>query len=264
MRILFLFLLTGAVLPHSLAAQEKPASTQLKILSYNIHHAEGTDDKLDVQRIADIIKASKADVVAVQEVDRNTTRTRKVDQAAELGKLTGMHAEFAKAIDYQGGEYGLAILSRWPIKDLKVHELPRKEKQEQRIVMEARIKPEGRPAFTFLNTHLQHDNNATREQQAARINELFSQASGPVILAGDLNARPGSNPIKFLSQHWTFATTPGDKNLLTIPSDTPKQQIDYIVFKPADRFKVIESKVIGEKTASDHRPVYSVLEWVGK
>jgi endonuclease/exonuclease/phosphatase family metal-dependent hydrolase len=261
MRIV-LFLLANIFLLHSHAAQEKPASPQFKVLSYNIHHAEGTDDKLDVHRIADIIKSTKADVIAVQEVDRHTIRTKKVDQAAELGKLAGMHVEFAKAIDYQGGEYGLAILSRWPIKEVKVHKLPRKEKQEQRLVMEARIEPgEGRPAFTFLNTHLQHDDNATREQQVARIEELFSRHPGPVILAGDLNARHGSNPIKTLAQHWTFATPPGDKTLLTIPSDSPKQQIDYVLFKPAGRFRIVESKVIEEKIASDHRPVYSVLQW---
>src|SRR5688500_2206377 len=83
----------------------KPAGKTLRVLSYNIHHAEGTDGKLDVARIAGVIKAAGPDLVAVQEVDRNTTRTNKVDQAAELARLTGLHGEFARAIDLQGGQY---------------------------------------------------------------------------------------------------------------------------------------------------------------
>src|SRR5215207_8498273 len=83
----------------------RPAGKTLRVLSYNIHHAEGTDGKLDLARIAGVIRAAEPDLVAVQEVDRDTTRTNKVDQTAELAKLTKLHGEFAKAIDLQGGGY---------------------------------------------------------------------------------------------------------------------------------------------------------------
>src|SRR5690242_8494338 len=109
-RIGFLGLIAVAV---GLAAVAAPAAdpagpAALRVLSYNIHHGEGTDGKLDLDRIAAVIKAQKPDLVAVQEVDRNTKRTNQVDQAAVLGKLTGLHAAFARAIDLQGGEYGQA------------------------------------------------------------------------------------------------------------------------------------------------------------
>src|SRR5215213_773903 len=86
-------------------AKPKP----LRVLSYNIHHGEGTDGKVDLERIAKVITVAAPDLVAVQEVDRKTRRTNGVDQAAELGRLTRMHVEFGKAIDYQGGAYGLAV-----------------------------------------------------------------------------------------------------------------------------------------------------------
>lgn len=242
----------------------RPAGKTLRVLSYNIHHAEGTDGKLDLARIAGVIKAAEPDLVAVQEVDRNTTRTNKVDQAAELARRTGLHGEFARAIDLQGGGYGQAILSRWPLKSVKVHTLPGKKGQETRIAVEARVEPgDGRPALTFVGTHFQHDDPAIREQQAAKVNELFGSTDNPVILAGDLNATPDSKPMKLIAEKWAFATAP-DKGLLTIPAPTPKRQIDYVLYRPAGRFRVVEAKVIAEPVASDHRPVLAVLEWAGK
>lgn len=236
----------------------------LRVLCYNIHHGEGTDGKLDLDRIAGIIRDAKPDVVFLQEVDQNTLRAGKVDQAAELAKRTGMQAEFGKAIDFQGGGYGLAILARFPLKEVKVHRLPGKAKQEARIAMQATIEPEGMPALTLVNTHLQHDDGETREQQAARIDELYGKAKGVFILAGDLNAMPGSAPIQGLMKNWEFATPPGGKGLLTIPSDKPRHQIDYVLFRPAGTFKTIEARVLEEKIASDHRPVFVVLQWRGR
>ncbi|HET6575558.1 MAG TPA: endonuclease/exonuclease/phosphatase family protein [Fimbriiglobus sp.] len=241
----------------------QPAANTLRVLSYNIHHAEGTDGKLDVARIASVIRAAEPDLVAVQEVDRNTTRTNKVDQAAELARLTKLHGTFARAIDLQGGQYGQAILSRWPIKAVKVHPLPGKKGQEARIAVETTVEPGGgRPALTFVGTHFQHDDPATREEQAAKVNELFGSAGGPVILAGDLNAAPDSKPMKAIAEKWSFATAP-DKGLLSIPAEKPRRQIDYVLYRPAGRFRVVQAKVIAEPVASDHRPVLAVLEWAG-
>nr|WP_020468888.1 endonuclease/exonuclease/phosphatase family protein [Zavarzinella formosa] len=168
-----------------------------------------------------------------------------------------MNVEFAKAIDLQGGGYGLAMLSRFPIKEVKTHKLPGKAGQEARIVMRATVVPDEGEAITFLNTDLQHDDGATRERQVATINELFGNEDGPLILAGDFNAEPNSEPVKALAKRWTFVTEPGGKGLLTSPSDTPTEQIDYVLFR--GKFKAVEVKVIDEKIASDHRPVLAVV-----
>jgi endonuclease/exonuclease/phosphatase family metal-dependent hydrolase len=259
-----LFASLAALVLLAAAPADPPAGKKtLRVLTYNIHHGEGTDGKLDLARVAKVIAAAEPDLVAVQEVDRKAARTGRVDQAAELGKLTGLHAEFARAIDLQGGEYGQAVLSRFPVKIAKVHPLPGKKGQETRIVVEARVEPGGgRPALTFLATHFQHDDAATRKEQAAKLNELFGTADRPLILAGDLNATPDSEPMKLIAEKWSYATAPG-KGLFTIPAGEPRRQIDYVLFRPAGRFRVVEAKVIAEPVASDHRPVLAVLEWAG-
>lgn len=242
-----------------------PAPPALRVLTYNIHHGEGTDGRLDLPRVAGVVKAARPDVVLLQEVDRNTTRTGKVDQAAELARLTGLHGEFGQAIDIQGGGYGLAILSRFPLKGVKTDALPGRGGQEARVVMRATLEPGGGwPAVTVLNTHFQHDDGPTREAQAAKINDLFGAAAGAVVLGGDLNATPDSPPIRALQKHWSFATEPGGKGLLTIPAGVPRQQIDYVLFRPAAAFRAAGARVIDEPVASDHRPVLAILERGGR
>jgi len=119
--------------------------------------------------------------------------TGRIDQAAELARLTGLHSAFGQAIDLQGGGYGLAVLSRFRLKDVKTDALPGKAGQEARVVMRATVEPGGGwPAVTVLNTHLQHDDGPTRETQAAKLNDLFGVAEGAFVLAGDLNAAPDS------------------------------------------------------------------------
>lgn len=93
------------------------APWRIRVLTYNIHHGEGLDGKVDLGRIAQVIQQAAPDVVALQEVDLGTERTGRVDQAAELGRLTGLHAVFGKAFDYSGGRYGAALLSRWSIQE---------------------------------------------------------------------------------------------------------------------------------------------------
>src|SRR5688572_3660564 len=106
-RLLQLSLLTPLVLARRTAAGPSP---RLRVLTYNIHHGEGTDARFDLERLARIIREARPDLVALQEVDRRTRRASGVDQAAELGRLTGMNVVFGKAMDHDGGEYGQAIL----------------------------------------------------------------------------------------------------------------------------------------------------------
>lgn len=228
----------------------------LRVLCYNIHHGEGTDGKVDLPRLAKLIRAADPDLVALQEVDDRTRRTGGIDQTAELARLTGLHGRFGKAIDFQGGGYGQAILSRFPIADAAVHTLPGMPEREQRIAFEARLKIDGRDV-SFVTTHLHHQEPELRERQAAKLNDLFADADRPVILAGDLNATPDSKLVATLSGKWTTATA--GPALFTFPAAKPTKQIDYILFRPAGRFRVISATVIDEPVASDHRPVLAVL-----
>lgn len=233
---------------------------RLRVLSYNIHHGEGVDRKLDLPRIADVIKSVKPDIVALQEVDRGTERTSKIDQPAELARLTGMNVVFGNNIRYQGGDYGNAVLSRFPVKRHKNHLLPLFDNGEQRGVLEVEVDmPNANGLLLFLATHLDHRAGGhERHASAKAINELVAtNANDPAVLAGDLNDLPESKTLREFGTMWTRANA---KVLPTIPVDQPTKQIDFILFRPAERWKAIEVQVLDEAVASDHRAIFAVLE----
>lgn len=233
----------------------------LRVLCYNIHHGEGMDGKTDLLRIARVIRAADPDLVALQEVDDRTKRTSGVDQTAELARLTGLDGRFGKAIDFQGGGYGQAVLSRFPIGDALVHPLPGMPDRERRIALEVRLTIDGRD-LSFVTTHLDHQLAAEREQQAAKLNEFFARTERPTILAGDLNTTPDSKAFAVLLAQWANATA--GQGLLTIPVEKPTKQIDYILFRPTGRFRTVSAVVVDERVASDHRPVLVTLESLAK
>jgi endonuclease/exonuclease/phosphatase family metal-dependent hydrolase len=242
-----------------LALADNPPPT-LRLLSYNIHHAEGLDKKTDLPRIANIITATNSDLVALQEIDLSTNRTNKTDQPKELARLTSMHAYFAKAMDYQGGAYGQLILSKTPITQSETHPLPFIDpKAEPRTV--ARITTKiANQTITLFATHLDHKDEPARLKQAAEINRLAAKIPPDhlLFLAGDLNARPDSPPMQTIFEKWQNLTA-GD-HLLTIPAEKPKAQIDYILARPGAPLKILDSKVLDEPVASDHRPILTTLE----
>ena len=232
------------------------APKELRVLSYNIHVGRGNDGKLDLERTAKTIMEQKPDIVAIQEIDRNTERTQKVDQVADLERLTGMHAVFGKTIDFNGGEYGVAILSKFPITEHNITQLPQMDRQEDRGALEATIKLDDKTSLVFVCTHFCHVSEERRTMQAEKINELFVERDGLVILAGDFNATPGSKTIETLKAKWSDATNDEP----TFSSDRPRSKIDYIFYRPAEMLRVKETQVIKEPVTSDHSPVLSVLE----
>ena len=87
----------------------------IRFMTYNIHAGQDASAQRNIERVADLIRQVGADIVLLQEVDRRTQRAGGADHLAELERLTGMHAAFGKSLDYQGGDYGIALLSRWPL-----------------------------------------------------------------------------------------------------------------------------------------------------
>jgi endonuclease/exonuclease/phosphatase family metal-dependent hydrolase len=237
---------------------------RVRVITYNIHHGEGTDGQFDLPRIARVIQQFEPDLVALQEVDVKTARSGGVDQAAELGKLTGMNVAFGKAMDYSGGQYGEAILSRYPLQSTKNYALPFTEGREPRAAISARVRlGESGPEILFVGTHLEHADAALRLRQAQHLaRELAAVEGVPALLTGDLNAVPDSPPMRALLRSWADAGA--DHPAPTCPAAAPTARIDYILFRPADRWRVVEYRVIEEKVASDHRPVAAVLELKSK
>lgn len=230
---------------------------QLKILSYNVHHCRGLDEKIDLPRIAKIIKDCDPDFVALQEIDNKTRRCGGVDQAAELGRLTGLHAQFFKAIDFDGGQYGQAILSRNQAKSSSTLVLPNLAGREQRIVGIAEYESNSGTKIQFCTVHLDHAHDALRLQQADKLNEHFSKSGVSTIIAGDFNARTDSTVMQRIGELWTNANT--DQPLATFPAERPTSQIDFIVFRPKGTFQTQSVEVLDQPMASDHRPIFAKL-----
>jgi len=231
---------------------------RLRVLSYNIHHGEGVDRKLDLERIARVIREVEPDLVALQEVDQRVKRSGSVDQPAELARLTKMQVVFGANIELQGGHYGNAVLSRLPIIRHKNHLLPNVEAGEQRGVLEVELEMADERLLLFA-THLDHRRDDCERIASARaINELaLTQAKQPALLAGDLNDTPDSKTLAEFALQWTSAS---EKSLATIPVSRPTRQIDFLLYRPQNRWKVVEIKVLDEAVASDHRPIFAVLE----
>lgn len=243
------------------AEREPAAAVRLRVLTYNIHHGAGVDGKLDLQRIAAVIKSTRPDLVAVQEVDQGVRRSKKQDQPALLGKLTGMHVVFGDNIRFGGGKYGNAVLSRFPIAKKINHRLPNRDQGEQRGVLEVHVRPPGlKQPLVFLATHLDHRRADEERLESARaINQLIlKQPRHPALLAGDLNDVINSRTLRAFDSTWRRANRQPQP---TVPVSKPNRQIDFILVHPASRWTAVEFQVLPEAIASDHRAVFAVLEF---
>ena len=246
------------------SAGEPPA---LRVLCYNIHYGQGNDGQYDLERLAAVIAESKPDLVALQEVDVGVKRSGRVHQARRLGELTGMAVRFGPTQHYEGGLFGNAVLTRLPILDVAIHPLPYTETTPELVTyprgaIAVTIRgPNGRP-LRFISTHFQHNVAEDRVAEAKAVNSLFAADGNtlPTILAGDINAQPDSEPVQVLLERWTNAID--EAAAPTVPSAKPTSRIDYIFYRPASQFRLLEAKVIAEPMASDHRPVFAVLEVV--
>lgn len=232
-------------------------SEELRILSYNIHHGEGMDGRLDLERLAKVITAQQPDLVALQEIDIKTTRTGGVDQSAALAELTGMHACFGKFMGYAGGEYGQMILSKHPILSRENLKLPGETESRALVIARIQVPHFEKPLF-FVGNHL-YATKAERLAQAKVIAERFRGITAPIILAGDFNSLPHSPPMKVLREAgWIDPNVETDK--FTFPANNPEREIDYVLYRPKKDFHFVSSEVVPERVASDHRPVLTVLD----
>ena len=224
----------------------------LRVLTYNIHHGEGMDERFDYDRLARVINDLAPDIVALQEVDCGTDRASGIDQAALLGRLCKMHHAFGRAMPHENGQYGEAVLSHFPIEKAVVHPLPYQVGQEPRAALEVVVQPASIGPIVFVGTHLCHQSGETRLQQTRRLHQLFSKRqANPIILAGDFNARPGSEPMNvLLDAGWVDVVA-------------PRSAIDYILIRATDPWEVTKVVVADEPVASDHDPILAVLRWQG-
>ena len=236
----------------------------VRVLVFNMHAGKDAKNVDNLQRIADVVRETNADIVLLQEVDRFTTRSGKVDQVATLEKLTGYNTAFGKTLDYQGGDYGIAILSRWSILGDTTFHLPIIPPQaraggsyEPRGALRVSIAGPG-GAIHVVNTHLDASRtDSFRRQEIPQVLQIAEGMIKPgalVLVGGDLNSEPQSNVLGIVkSAGWVdLWTTCGSGNQLTYPQDVPVKRIDYLLARPG---VVCKQASVLTSDASDHRAV---------
>jgi endonuclease/exonuclease/phosphatase family metal-dependent hydrolase len=229
-------------------------------MTFNILHGATTKGNFDLDVIARVIIEADPDLVALQEVDFQTNRARKYDLVTELAIRTEMVPLFGKAMDFDGGEYGEGILSKTSFLNTRSVALPFSPGNEPRAALEVITVLKTGDTVAFIGTHLDHLRDETdRIAQTRKINQAFQANRYPSILAGDLNAVPGSKPIAILEEHWT-ASYHHDLAEPTFPSSGPERKIDYVMYYPGPRWSVLETKVIQDPIASDHCAYLVTLE----
>jgi endonuclease/exonuclease/phosphatase family metal-dependent hydrolase len=246
--ILFVIFICNAVWSQT----TNDSSKIVKILTFNIFHGATMKGDFNLDAIAKVIIDADPDFVALQEVDFKTNRAKNYDLVTELGWRVKMAPLFAKAMDYDSGEYGEGVLSKYTFLQSRNIALPYTPGNEPRTALEiVTVLPSG-DTIAFVGTHLDHlQDEKDRLAQAEKINEVFSINKYPTILAGDLNAIPGSTPINILEEIWSASYDKKNPEP-TFPSDNPAKKIDYIMFYPKYRWRVLETEVIQDSIASDH------------
>ena len=252
----FSFLVFGLSFSAWGKADSSGERNSLKILSYNIKHGRGMDGKVDLPRIAKVIGSLSPDLVTLQEVDKNCTRSGSIDLTRELAGILKMEGRFGKFMDFQGGEYGMAVLSKFPILRHRVHVLPRGA--EPRCALEVRFNPgKGWEDIRLFGIHHDWTKENLRLSQCEALLKKIGKKTGPVILAGDFNAGRQSQSVRLLIDSGFQILTNSQTN--TFPSGNPKVEIDFIMSKGLS-FTRFTHKVVEEKMASDHRPVFVELQ----
>lgn len=233
----------------------------LRVMTYNLHHGEGVDGKLDLDRIAAVIRSAQPDLVALQEVDRKAKRTHAVDQSIEYARLTSMHGWFGAAMPFQGGEYGQVLLSRWLLESPRVIRLPGRKDHEPRIAVSADVIIPGLGRVRWAGVHLDASRDDTdRWEQVGALIAEFNGEEVPTLLVGDFNATPESRVMQcFWASGSKWIDTAGRFAAPTIPAEAPTSRIDYILGSPRDAWQTLDSRVVSDAIASDHRPVVATL-----
>ena len=221
------------------------SAQKVRVMSYNVKNGIGIDDVKDIKRCVNTIREVNPDVVAIQEVD-SMTRRNKYYVLGKMGELLGYHTYFGKAIPYQGGSYGVGVLSKKPALSVKTYPLPNNKEARVLLVVEYE-------KYYMLCTHLSGvPRKLGRGIQVDIIRDVVAKLDKPAFIAGDTNARPASAPMKAFKE---FATVLTDESKMTASSHKPGKCIDYIMGANGS-FKVKRDVVLYGNISSDHLPIY--------
>jgi endonuclease/exonuclease/phosphatase family metal-dependent hydrolase len=262
-------LLAAAVVGAACHAVPFRAPEPIKILVLNMHAGKDAAGTPNLDGIRALVLQASPDLVLLQEVDRGTARSGKVDQVTVLGDATRYDTAFAPSLSaYDGGEYGIAVLSRGGIGYHLTVPLPVSPVEtraggshEPRVALLVFAQVRG-SSWRLIDTHLDPADGPARAQESAQLADLARQqlaGTTNLVAGGDLNVTP-DNPVHEtivragLHDAWTEC---GSGDGFTYPADKPGKRIDYL-FLSADvhcgTARVLDSAV------SDHRPLLVTLK----
>ena len=249
--------MTGCSSPGTIHEPPHGSVESMRVVAYNIKHGRGMDGVVDLERTAATLEALDADIIALQEVDDRAQRSGGVDQASWLAGRLGMHAAYGSFMEFQGGRYGLAILSRRPIQSHVSWPLP--PGNEPRVALAARILADSGEAITAVAVHFDWvEDDGFRFEQARATLRRIRDLETPWVVLGDFNDVPGSRTMDAFRQVGRDAIKPVG-SAATFPADRPTIEIDFIISGPPEAWWPARATVIHESKSSDHRPVLAEL-----
>lgn len=226
----------------------------MRLMTYNIQSGRDAFKNLDLTKCEETIREFDPDILALNEVRMKTRDVGDTEQAKVLAENLHMHFYFAKAIDYNGGEYGIALLSKFPIvraEGIPVPSLPEEKREvryEDRVLLKAHLSVNGKNVIAFVS-HFGLS-NAERESATALFEREISKTKDPSIFMGDLNMKPDDLLIQKIKQHLRDLSE--NESFLTHHTLTLEARIDYIF--ASDHF-ACEKIFSPYSTSSDHLPI---------
>lgn len=237
----------------------------LRVFNWNIRHGRGMDNVVDIRRQAEVIRSKNLHIVTLQEVDKGVRRTSRIDLMKVFSGYLGMEPVFHKIMAHQGGDFGNGILVNLPlISDRNL--LYVSAEGVQRGLQQVEVLFHG-DTLAIMNTHLDHRSETDRQSSVEQIIETKrAYRRSPVILAGDINARPDTEVVARLNEFFVDVwDVVGDGPGYTARPNDPNRRIDYIFYTNnltrdgGIRLRPIKIEVV-QTEASDHLPIYAEFE----
>ena len=260
--LLYVLALLALLLPSAAHSSLQPLDRKktLRVMTFNIHVGVGVDKKLDLQRIADVIIRERPDLVGLQEVDRGVRRTEGLDEIGELARMTRMDYAFGHNLDYQEGQYGVAILSKFLIQKIDHRKYENRREAERRGMLRIEVDIGGR-TINFATTHLDYQRDDGRLFETGQLLTFLADVKNPLIVVGDFNDEPAGSAYKLMltkfEDAWIGSRAKGDG--FSYSADKPSKRIDYIFYRTRDGWRAKKTWVV-KTPASDHLPVMAELE----
>ncbi len=239
-------------------AASKPAaqSHDLTVLSWNLLHGADEQGHLNLEAKGEYISRQGAELVFLQEIDQHCRRTNNVDQMAVLGGITGMDPQFAAFMDFQGGRYGLGMLSALPCLTSRVLALPPGD--EPRVALLREFEMFGH-TLLCVDVHFNWvEDDTARFAQAQALMDFLATLDLPCVIAGDFNDRPSSRTLEAFHAAGFRHVEPAGP---TWNARAPSKDIDHILIRSGKGLdlEAAGGEILDGEFLSDHRAVRGTI-----